>query len=105
MKPMVARRLIAAAVVLLGSLWAAALVISGALMASGTAFSAFRDYTTLLGLTFIGAGQFVFLVIVADRMFPRADRRLVAVVESITGVAPPLGILILTLKILAGDAP
>jgi hypothetical protein len=36
------------------------------------------------GLAGLAAGQFVFMVLVADRWFPRASRRFVRVAEAIT---------------------
>ena len=69
------------ALLVFGTLWASLLVVGGALLAA----SAERMvYAALLagGATAIVAGAFVFQVVVADRLFPRVDRRLADVTEA-----------------------
>ncbi len=90
------------ALLVFGSLWAGLLVVGGALLAA----SAERMiYAALLsgGAAGIAAGGFVFQVVVADRLFPRVDRRVADVAE-----ASLAGLLIialgLTALLLTGDA-
>lgn len=71
----------------LGTLWAALLVVGGSLLPSilRRAWPASGLSALLLGLTVVVAGQYVFLTVVADRLFPRASRRLVAGAELALG--------------------
>ncbi len=71
----------------LGTLWAALLVVGGLLLPSilRRAWPAAGPSAALLGLTVVAAGQYVFLTVVADRLFPRASRRLVAGMEVALG--------------------
>lgn len=96
------RTLNLAALLLFGSLWAGLLVVGGALLAA----SAQRTvYAALLsgGAAAIAAGGFVFQVVVADRVFPRVDRRVADITE-----ASLAGLLIIALALtgllLTGDA-
>lgn len=83
------------ALVLAGSLWAMVLVIGGAWVASSPpdAWGGVGPAVRLAGLSAIAAGQFVFLVAVADRLCPGANRTVVASVELIAGAAFALGLL------------
>ena len=77
-----------AAVMLLGAVWALVLVASGW---GATAWSSPPPYLSttsvrLGGLTMIAMGQFVFLAVVCDRLFPDSGRT-VAAGEVISGGA------------------
>lgn len=54
------------------------------------------------GLAGLAAGQFVFMVLVADRWFPRASRRFVRVAEAITFAVFVGGLLAAALIALGG---
>jgi len=91
------------ALLLFGSLWAGLLIVGGALLAA----SAQRlVYAALLsgGAAAIAAGGFVFQVVVADRLFPRVDRRVADIAEaSLAGLL--VIALALTALLLTGDSP
>lgn len=78
-----------------GSLWAMVLVIGGAVVASSPpqAWGGVGPAVRMAGLSAIAAGQFVFLVAVADRLCPGANRAVVASVELIAGATFALGLL------------
>lgn len=65
--------------------WGATLCVLGLSWAfeSRTAFLA-PGAVRAAGFSGLAAGQFVFMVLVADRWFPRASRRFVRVAEAIT---------------------
>jgi len=81
------RRLNAIALLSLGTLWAGLLVVGGGLMVarSGAFWPGVQPATVCAGLTGVAAGEFVFAVIVADRLFPQASRRVTATVETTAG--------------------
>ncbi len=94
------------AVLGLGTLWAGTLVVSGAAMASGRSpvASSMGTLGVLAGVTFVAAGQFVFMVVVADRLFPRVERRVRASGEAFVAAALLLGIITVGGAILGGGA-
>lgn len=71
----------------LGTIWAMVLVIGGAVVASHppAAWDWMGPAARFGGFAAIAGGQFVFLVIVADRLCPGANRGVVASVEGISG--------------------
>lgn len=71
----------------LGTIWAMVLVIGGAVVAvhPPAAWGWMGPAARLGGLAAIAGGQFVFLVVVADRLCPGANRAVVASVEGIAG--------------------
>ncbi|TVQ64190.1 MAG: hypothetical protein EA379_02310 [Phycisphaerales bacterium] len=71
------------ALVALGTVWAGLLVVGGYALASYGWFASGASARAGLagGLTAIAAGQFVFLVVVGDRLFPGASRVSVMVAE------------------------
>ena len=91
------------ALLVFGTLWAGLLVVGGALFA---ATSRETVYAALLtgGATSIIAGQFVFLVVVADRVFPRVDRRLADVTEASLAGLIILGVGLTALQLTGGGA-
>lgn len=81
------RRLFYLALTLPALLWAAGLVVLGmTLLGNGAAGGPFpqvvrgRDW---LGLTGVAGGLFVFMLLVADRWFPRAFPRIAATLEGL----------------------
>lgn len=82
---MVVRALNFTALLVFGTLWSVLLVVGGALLstrAQGFPPSLF-PMVVVLGLTSVCAGQYVFLTVVADRLFPGV-RREVAMGAEIT---------------------
>ncbi|MEC9374667.1 MAG: hypothetical protein VYC34_12520 [Planctomycetota bacterium] len=95
------------ALVALGSLWAGILVVIGAMLVAGAmpgglAAPQLRGVASILGLTFLAAGEFVFLVLVADRLFPKASPRLTRVVEAAVGGLLLFGVAGVALNLLTG---
>ncbi len=72
-----------AALLAIGTLWAALLVVSGAMisLSSGAVLPGTRGPASLFGMTIVAAGEYVFLVVVASRVFPKASGRLLAATE------------------------
>lgn len=67
---------------ILFTLWSALLVVSGFVALFGPVSGQWmRAHGLWIGLIAVCAGQFVFMAAVADRWFPYADRRLIAVAE------------------------
>lgn len=69
--------------------WATLLVVGGGLLAVNSSIRIGPWTTTsvtLAGLAGVAAGIFVFEVVVADRLFPKAARRLPLAVEATCGV-------------------
>lgn len=67
---------------ILFTVWSALLAIAGLAALGGPVTGAWiRTHGFWLGLAALCAGQFVFMAAVADRWFPYADRRLVALAE------------------------
>jgi hypothetical protein len=58
-----------------------------------------------MGVALAAAGQFVFLVLVADRFFPQANRRLVVVSESIVFALFVAGLASVALDAMNSKAP
>ena len=87
------RRLNLAALLALGTLWAGLLVVGGLALASRewVPGPAATGAGLAGGLTAIAAGQFVFLVVVGDRLFPGASRTVVTVTELALGLMFLLG--------------
>ncbi len=72
-----------AALLLMGTLWAGLLVISGSMigLSASTVLPGARGPASLFGITIVAAGEYVFLVVVASRIFPKASSRLLAGTE------------------------
>jgi hypothetical protein len=71
----------------LATLWAGALVVGG-LWAMGPYADEYPTHAPVsrqVGLGLIFAGNFVFAYLVADRLFPRASKRVTWVVEGLCG--------------------
>lgn len=79
------------ALLVFGTLWAGLLVVGGAMLAASARESAYAALLTG-GSTAIAAGSFVFQVVVADRVFPRVDRRLADVAEAALAALLVLGL-------------
>jgi len=93
----------------LGGVWAGALVVLGALLASGdlsagSAWPSLRPLATALGVCFMAAGLFVFAVIVADRLFPGAARGVTTLVETALGLVMVGSVAAMALTIATGAA-
>jgi hypothetical protein len=78
----VARRISLGLLTTLASLWAASLVVLGMLLVARgvngwvlTSTGIGQGPWRALGVAFVAGGQFVFMILVADRVFPRAGRR------------------------------
>lgn len=87
--------------------WATLLLVGGAILAtSRISFGPWsRTNMALVGLAGLAAGMFVFGVIVADRLFPRADRRLTFTFEITTGVMMVLFSIAAILSIVMSPSP
>jgi len=98
------KRMNTVAVMGLGALWAGTLVVSGATLAGGGSpiATSLGTLGVLAGVTFVAAGQFVFMVVVADRMFPRVERRVRASGEAFVAAALLLGLLTVGGLVLSG---
>lgn len=72
----------------LGALWAGLLVVGGALLAASSDrwWPGLALVAWLLGATVIAAGEYVFVVMVGDRLFPGASRSVVAAIELTLGI-------------------
>ncbi len=101
---MIVRRLNFLALLALGSTWAGALTIIGALLLTRDLINwpGLDSLGRTIGVTFIAAGQFVFLVVVADRMFPRANPRVTMTCEAGLGLALLLGVGVCSVLLIAG---
>ena len=85
------------ALIMLGVLWAAVLTSAGVFLASmntqlgGWAMNGWLIATSALrsgvALAAIAGGQFIFMALVADRLFPRASKRVVVLAELVALVA------------------
>jgi len=97
-----ARRLSRVATWVTGLAWALTMGVGGGLMMLGSSGAATWLRPTLFwaGCTGFVAGVFVFQVLVADRLFPRADPGLVRNVEASFGVALMIGLTITLLTFL-----
>lgn len=73
-----ARRLSLGCVIAVGAVWAACLVIGGLwfVFDLSRAIPPAGWGVVVVGLGFIAAGEFVFLALVADKLFPRMGRRM-----------------------------
>jgi hypothetical protein len=72
------------ALALASCVWAAVLVAAGLGTLTSLRPGGLSGLERLgTGVAMAAAGQFVFLVLVADRLFPRANRRLVIVAEAV----------------------
>lgn len=90
--------------VALATAWAGLLVLAGlwALTVGRARYAALEPAWLLGGLTVIAMGQFVFSALVADRLFPHADPRVVLAFQALTGLAFVLGFALLLLWWLGG---
>lgn len=78
------RRLVSLSVVsTVAAVWAAVMVLLGlgVLIDGRGALPVPESLFSFLGLGAISGGQFVFMVLVADRLFPHANRRMTALAE------------------------
>lgn len=77
------KRLSTAALALVATAWSAALVIAGLwlVFSAGPRWPMFSVPATLGGWTAMAMGTFVFMFLVADRVFPKAARSVGWVVE------------------------
>lgn len=75
--------------------WALLLTVAGLWLATigASQWPSMATACRLGGLASLAAGQFVFACLVADRVFPAADRRLVLGFEILTCLALLLGVL------------
>lgn len=103
---MIMHRATVAALAALGTLWAAVLVVGGAVLATlGPGHWPEMGLGSLLaGLTAVAAGEFVFLAIVGDRLFPASRRTLLGAGELIFGGAFVLGAIGTVAALLAAGA-
>ena len=90
----------------LGTLWAAVLVVGGAMVATWGPrhWPEMGSVGLLAGLTAIAAGEFVFLAIVGDRLFPASRRTLLGAGEFFFGGAFLLGAIGTVAALLAAGA-
>ncbi|MEN0021349.1 MAG: hypothetical protein AAF747_10750 [Planctomycetota bacterium] len=77
------RHVSAAVLVSTALLWALVMTVGGAwcLTLGRARFAAFSDVLAASGVFWIVGGQLVFAILVADRVFPRAARRVVVPME------------------------
>lgn len=83
-----------AAVSLIATVWAGVMVLLGlAVLHAGRGLLPVPDAMfSFLGLGAVSGGQFVFMVLVADRLFPRAHRRMTALAEGVAFVLFGVGV-------------
>ena len=70
--------------VVLGSVWAGAMVVTGlwTMLADPAPWPVVAPVRWLVGPTLAAGGLFVFMVLVADRLFPRASRPMILMAEA-----------------------
>lgn len=92
--------------VLLATGWAGLLVLAGLWsIAVGTErLPALGQGWWVLGLTAVSMGQFVFAVLVADRLFPHASVRLTMAVEGTAAAAFLSGLVVMVIWVIGGVA-
>ncbi|MBL0920526.1 MAG: hypothetical protein IBJ10_00165 [Phycisphaerales bacterium] len=90
----------------LGTLWAAVLVVGGAMVSTlgGSRWPGLGSASVLAGLTAVAAGEFVFLAVVGNRLFPASRRTLLGVGELMLGGALVLGAIGTVAALLAAGA-
>lgn len=83
--------------------WALTMGVAGGLMMAGASDAApwLRPLLLCAGFTGLVSGVFVFQVLVADRLFPGVDPRLVRNVEASFGVALMIGVVLTALALLS----
>jgi len=98
------RRINFLAMLLLGSLWAGTLLIVGVMVIArpSPSMAPMGHAGITVGLTFVTAGQFVFAVVVADRLFPLASRTLTTRVELVLGLALAGGVVLSLIMLITG---
>lgn len=103
---MIMHRATVAALASLGTLWAAVLVVGGAMLATlgPRHWPDMGSASLLAGLTAVAAGEFVFLAIVGDRLFPASRRTLLGAGELMFGGAFVLGAIGTVAALLAAGA-
>ncbi len=103
---MIVHRATLVALAILGTLWAAVLVVGGAMVATvgPSRWPGLSLAAVLGGLTAIAAGQFVFLAIVGERMFPGSRRTVLGWGELLFGGAFVAGAMGTLAAILAAGA-
>ncbi len=85
----------------LGLLWAASLALLGLLALTEGALPLPGGVLRWLGLCAIAGGQFVFMVLVADRVFVRTVRGVVLAFEALTLTVFMVGLVLLVAAVLA----
>jgi hypothetical protein len=68
-----------------GTAWAGAMTVSGAgaLISSSGLMNVVPAVRVAIGVTLLSGGMFVFMILVADRWFPRAKRSMIWTVEAL----------------------
>lgn len=91
---MASRRLSLSLLALAGTAWGGLLTVAGLwLLMIARDQSALGPWPRIIGgLTAVGAGLLVFMCLVADRLFPKASRRLVVWSELLSSVVVFLGV-------------
>lgn len=85
------------ALLVLATAWAAAMASAGfwVTLEAPRMFSSIPGTIRIqMGLAGILGGAFLFMVLVADRLFPRADRRVVTAAEAITFLGFLVGLIV-----------
>lgn len=90
----------------LGAAWAGMLVVIGLLVATGAApgWITAGGLARRTGVTAVLAGEFVFLVVVADHLFPNTVRRVTGAVEALVGVAMAIAMVTVIEALFSGAA-
>jgi len=101
-----AARLRGVCVPLLALPWAGSLVVGGLwlLLVLAPRFDSVRTVAATAGITALAAGHLVFFVLVADRLFPDAGRRLGRRVELAASLSVVAGVAAVSGILLAGGA-
>ncbi|MEO1277713.1 MAG: hypothetical protein AAFV77_02020 [Planctomycetota bacterium] len=101
------KRLSTAALALVATVWAAALVIAGLwlVFSAGPRWPMFSVPATLGGWTAMAMGTFVFMFLVADRIFPQAGRTVGWVAEVAFVVLFTVGGIATALALWFGGSP
>ena len=104
---LLSRRLTTAALALVATAWAGALVVAGMwlVFSAGPRWPMFSVPATLGGWTAMAMGTFVFMFLVADRVFPRAARTVGWVAEVAFVVLFTVGCIATALTLWFGGSP
>lgn len=87
------------------TLWAGVLAVVGLrlVLPSSDDSLQFRPVMLAGGVMALGGGHFVFMTMVADRLFPRARRGIVAAAELVSFSAFVLGLIVLVWQLQTGN--